>query len=239
MELLEKILDDASAWDSPLEEIVPVHYGEFFLHPRWYEVLKMIEQKLPQTKIVVPTNGSTLDPEVVSKLLDIKTLHILNISINALFAETYKELMGFEPDTQIKIKEAIKYLSVLRPDINIWVSMVYDPAFQTEKERDLFIKFWSAWATPQTHSTSFCQDYRKPLIEPTIPCRSIFQDFIILWNGIVTPCCWDSDGTLEMGDVNKDSILDIWHGEPMDRLRGFHNDGKRGDIPICSVCTFS
>lgn len=237
--LLEHILDEASQWPKPLKEIVPIHYGEFFLQPDWYEVLKMIEGKLPRTSIILPTNGSLLDPEVVSKLAEIQTLKVINISVNAYFKETYEDLMGLNADTIPKIKQAIRHLKVLAPQITAWVSMVYDPAYQTEKEQALFAEAWKHSAYVQVHPASFCQDYRKLVIPSRIPCRSIFIDFIILWDGRVVPCCWDSNGDMVMGDVKKQRILDIWHGKPMNNLRKAHNEGRRQELKVCSVCSFS
>lgn len=239
MKLLEHILDDAATWPQPLEEIVPIHYGEFFLNPEWYEILKLIERKLPQTAIVLPTNGSMLDPATVLKLTTIRTLRLLNISVNAYFAETYEQLMGLKADTILRIKEAVRYLKVLMSPITVWLSMVYDPSYQTEKEKDLFEQEWQPYGIVKVHPTSFCRDYRKPAITSKIPCRSIFIDFVFLWDGRVAPCCWDSNGEIIVGDVTKQKILDVWHGEAMNTLRELHNQGRRDEIELCSLCSFS
>lgn len=239
IKLLEHILDEASTWNIPLLEIVPIHYGEFFCNPNWYEVLKMMDKKLPKTRIILPTNGSLLDLEVVNKLATIQNLKIINISVNAFFAETYEELMGLKADTILRIKKAMQYISVLAPHITVWVSMVYDPLYQTEKEKALFIEEWKDKSYCQVHPASFCQDYREPVIRSRIPCRSIFIDFIILWDGRVVPCCWDVNGDIVVGDVNKQKILDIWHGKKMNNLRRLHNEGKRQELKLCSICSFS
>ena len=50
MKMLEHILDDAASWPEPLKGIVPIHYGELFLDPDWYDTLKLIETKLPRNR---------------------------------------------------------------------------------------------------------------------------------------------------------------------------------------------
>ncbi len=237
--LFEHILDEASSWDKPLKEIVPIHYGEFFSQPDWYDLLKLMEKKLPRTSIILPTNGALITPEIVSGLAEIQTLKIINISVNAYFKETYEELMGLDAGAIPRIKQAVQMLKVLAPQTTVWVSMVYDPVFQTEKEQALFIEEWKNIAYVQVHPASFCQDYREPVIRSQIPCRSIFIDFIILWDGRVVPCCWDSNGDIVVGDVKKQKILDIWHGKPMNELRKFHNEGRRQELKLCSICSFS
>jgi len=238
MGLLERILDDASTWATPLKEIVPIHFGEFFLLPNWYEILELIEKKLPKTNIILPTNGSKLDYETISKLATIQSLSVINISVNAFFNETYEAVMGLQPEVMSDIKKAINYLQVLAPHINIWCSMVYDPMYQTEKEKELFIKEWREYGHVQVHPASFIGGDRT-LVSPVIPCRSIFIDFIILWDGRVVPCCWDSDGDIVVGNVNKQKILDVWHGKKMNNLRKAHNEGRRQELTLCSKCSFS
>ncbi|MBA7678517.1 hypothetical protein ES703_86793 [subsurface metagenome] len=238
--LLEHILDEAASWPEPLKEIVPIHYGELFLDPNWYDTLKSIETRLPQTGIVVPTNGSMLDQAAVEKLATIKTLSIIGFSVNAFFQETYCALMGLEAENIPKIKQAINQLKTLRPDVRIMVSMVYSPIYQTELEKNLFKEEWKDY-TPEVYvqTASYCHDYFKPLIKTNVPCWSIFADFIILSDGRVCPCCWDSDGTTIVGEVTQEKILDIWHGKAMNNLRELHNFGRRNEVPLCSECTFS
>jgi len=240
MKLLEHILDDAASWTEPLKAIVPIHYGELFLDPDWYDTLKLIETKLPRTGIVVPTNGSMMNQVTVEKLATIRTLSIVSFSVNAFFRETYRQLMGLDPENIPRIKQAINQLKILRPKVRIWVSMVHSALYQTELERSLFTEEWRHY-TPGTNITtaSYCHDYFKPLFKTNVPCRSIFADFVILSDGRVCPCCWDSDGSTIVGDVTREKILDIWHGEAMNNLRELHNSGRRNEVPICSECTFS
>jgi len=239
-ELLEHILGDAASWSEPLDSIVPIHYGEFFLNPDWYDVLKLIETKLPRTGIVLPTNGSMLDKATVEKLATIRTLVVVSFSVNAFFQETYRELMGLDPANILKIKQAISQLKSLRPTVNTWVSMVHSSLYQTEVERDWFAADWRRH-TAQINivTASYCHDYLTPLIKTNMPCRSIFADLVILSDGRVCSCCWDSDGTTIVGDVTKEKILDIWHGTEMNGLRELHNSGRRNEVALCSECTFS
>ncbi|GAH63227.1 unnamed protein product, partial [marine sediment metagenome] len=193
-----------------------------------------------QTEIVVPTNGSMLDQAALEKLATIKTLSIVSFSVNAFFQDTYQELMGLEAENIPMIRQAINRLKALRPEVRIWVSMVHNALYQTELERTLFTEEWRHY-TPDVNiiAASYCHDYFKPLIKTNAACRSIFADCIILSDGRVCPCCWDSDGSIIVGDVTREKILDIWHGEAMNNLRELHNSGRRNEVPICSECTFS
>lgn len=242
MELLTKILNEVKGWPKPPEEIVPVNFGEFFLLKNWYEILKLIEAKLPQTKVALPTNGSLLDDDAVRQLASVNTLKWVNFSINAFFRETYEKFTGLGPECIDRIKRAAELLRSLRPDIVTCASMIFDTAFQTELERDLFINFWQPLVSVVSiNPAAYCN---SPLKTPAIPvktaCRSIFDGLTVLYNGkVVTNCCFDSEGLLEVGDANTLPLLYIWRGLKLRELCELHNNGRREEIGLCSKCSFA
>jgi len=238
-DLILKVLDDISSWGKPLEEMVPVNFGEFFLRRDWLAILNLIQDKLPNTKIVIPTNGSLLDKEKVRNLASIDNIKLVNISVNAYFKETYEELMGLPGDTIARIRESVELLREIRPDITVWVSMVFDG--QSETERDLFINAWKDIATVQINPASYANHpLRKPIREIKIPCRSIFDGLVVMHNGkVITGCCYDSAGVLEIGEFPGQSLLEIWGGPKLKKLQELHNSGRRNEIEICRNCTFS
>lgn len=50
-------------------------------------------------------------------------------------------------------------------------------------------------------------------------CPAPNEQFVILWDGTVTVCCTDYEGTLDMGNVHEQSIEEIWTGEKWRRMR--------------------
>jgi len=242
IDLLMKILSEVNTWDKAPEEVAPVNFGELFLSENWYEILKLIEEKLPQTRIALPTNGSLLNDDTVEKLASIGTLKWLNFSINAFFRETYEAFTELKAETIDKIKEAIVLLHRMRPDITTCASMIFDTNFQTELERDLFIQFWQPLTSiVSINPAAYCNSpLEKPLIPTKTACRSIFDGLTILYDGkVVTGCCFDAGGVLEIGDVNNQALLEIWGGEKLRQLCELHNKGGRGKIELCSRCSFA
>ena len=59
--------------------------------------------------------------------------------------------------------------------------------------------------------------------------------FAILWNGETTYCCSDYEGSLELGNVSKRSIEDVYFGDKASHIREM---AERGKIvhPICQSC---
>lgn len=236
--MVQEIIEDISKWDEPLNEIVPVNYGEFFLYKDWYWLLQLIAEKLPATRIVIPTNGSVVDRRVVEKLCTIPNIDIINFSVNAFFDETYTQFMGFSPEVLENIFKMIKLMGKKRPDISLWTSMVFSPTYHTDLEKDLFYEAWQGLAYPQIITASSAGRGYQPLHPVKLPCRSLFSDFVIGFDGKLSSCCWDSSFSLDMGTWSGDIKKD-WHNDKLNEIRNLHNEGKRDEIQLCKVCGYA
>ena len=239
-ELLLKVLDTASKLPQPLTEIIPVNYGEFMCRKDWLWILQQIAMKLPKTQIVLPTNGSLFDRESIEQLCSIHTLKIINFSVNAFFDETYEQFMGLPASNIKNIRKAINLIKLFRPDILIWISMVADPVYQTDREKELFKTYWQEWGLVWFLSASSAgRDGKSPCHPVKVPCRSIFSDLVVGYDGKLSSCCWDSRFSIDLGflqDYGMD-ILKAWRNEKITRLRQLHNEHRRDEVELCKGCT--
>jgi len=239
LELITDLLNDISNWKKPLEEIVPVNYGEFFQRKDWFEILDATASSLPHTQIVIPTNGILLTPEKIEYLVKIPTIKIINFSLNAFFDETYEAFTGISSTELHKIESKMKQIKMERPDIDIRISMVFDPEYQTDYEKDMFLNYWSKWGSVWFLSASSAGRKQKHPYTPVIlPCRSIFSDFVIGYDGKLSSCCFDSGFTLDLNFYSGDLLKD-WTNEKLTKLRRIHNDHQREQIILCRECTFA
>ena len=67
-------------------------------------------------------------------------------------------------------------------------------------------------------------------------CPQLWQRAFIHPDGIVTPCCIDTDRILVMGNVNEQGIEEIWKGKKYSQLRKLHLEGKYKEVPLCKKC---
>lgn len=239
-ELVYEIINDIAKWPQPLQEIVPVNYGEVFAYPDWQETLRFISQKLPKTRIVIPTTGIYFNPETIKKLTGIRTVSIINFSVNAFFEETYKAFCGLPEENLRNIENACKLFRLLRPDIDLRASMVFDPVYQTDLERDLFLNHWkgivnSTWVLP---AASAGRRDKVGSLSPTLPCRSLFSDIVIGFDRKISSCCFDAGFQINCGTYTG-NILDNWQGKELTKLRDLHNTHQRSQVKLCSKCTFA
>lgn len=236
LDFAEKIMKDVSAWQIPLTELVPVNYGEFFLYKEWYPLLRLAEKLLPQTQITIPTNGSELDWQL-DKLLLCKTVKLLNFSVNAYLGYTYEAFTKLPSGNINKIREMIPKIKQQRPDITVWISMVYDPIYQSEAEKELFVNFWQPFGQVWVLPASNCN--RSPLaIKTLLPCRSLFSDLVISFDGRLSSCCFDAGFKLDCGRLTG-TVEEAWHNERLEGIRNMHLNGLRQQILWCAGCSFA
>jgi radical SAM protein with 4Fe4S-binding SPASM domain len=58
-------------------------------------------------------------------------------------------------------------------------------------------------------------------------------------DGVVTPCCTDSNRDLNMGNINQNSVKEIWNNEKYEGMRKLHREGKIDEIPTCKNCVLA
>ena len=71
---------------------------------------------------------------------------------------------------------------------------------------------------------------------PRKPCLKILDELFVYANGNVTICCWDVHERAVIGNVNEQSVLEIWKSYAAECLRAVLNDGRRDLIQLCSRC---
>ena len=67
-------------------------------------------------------------------------------------------------------------------------------------------------------------------------CNYPWRTTVILHDGRVVPCCLDYNGEQVVGDVNMESIADIWNGKAYGRIRDAFKKLNYTGYPVCLKC---
>ncbi len=80
---------------------------------------------------------------------------------------------------------------------------------------------------------------RNIVYEDNFCCPQHYQRLVISSNGTVAMCSNDDHVDVVIGDANKQTVHEIWHGEKLQRIRDTHarRDGFL-DIPSCARCYY-
>lgn len=68
------------------------------------------------------------------------------------------------------------------------------------------------------------------------PCKLLWLQTHILWNGDVSACCRDYNGELIVGNIFEKSVLDIWKGDVYENYRDAHRKREVETMPLCKDC---
>ena len=219
--------------------------GEPMLHPQATELL--VYAKQVGCKIGLITNGSLFDEASSSALLDVG-VDMIEFSVDACDPQTYAVVRkGLEWD--ILVENAKRMLS-LRNARKSSSKIVASAVVQTGVDIDAVEKYWVdgigmdylikrkflTWGTNTTLDGSSSADPAAYLNTDEMPCPFIFERLNIDSRGNVMVCGYDISGNTSMGNVNTDSIRDIWHGDGFRFYRDKHLAGRGKDIAMCAGC---
>ena len=75
--------------------------------------------------------------------------------------------------------------------------------------------------------------YNRPGKEIASVCYFPWTSMSVLWDGRVVSCCMDSNGVQVLGDLNSQSVQEVWNG-PV--LFGVRNNFRKLDYSKYQVC---
>jgi radical SAM protein with 4Fe4S-binding SPASM domain len=239
----KKIIDESKG---KLEFTYLHLFGESLLHR---DLFKMIEYcKDAGIFTGLATNATILDEIKSQKIID-SGLDFLVISFDGTSKETYEMIRrgGSFEQTLENIRTFLGFRSS-RP--HTVIQMIYMKG--TEDKVDEYVRFWNRYKVNgirvkplQTWSgeieqistlSAIPQDIKQQLAKP---CDRLWRHLCILWDGTVVPCEFDYDKIYPLGNINNESLSEIWNSERIINLRKMHLSGKRSDIDLCKSCTYS
>lgn len=235
-DLFRKIIRDCVVSRVPL---VDIHgYGEPLLDGRLAERIRYIKSHSP-CWVTVTTNGSLLTgpkgAELISAGLDYLVVS-LDPGNTALHDRKRSPLSHAEIVENLERLLFIKNaLSVSHPKVYL-SSVVYE---ENQKDVAAFLNRWGPrvdgiWLHPLTNWGGAI-----PVSEPcrAIPCKKLWFNLAVLWDGSVVLCCADHSGRHFLGNLRNSSLMDIWTAEPYHRIRRASLQGRLWEGLLCKTCT--
>lgn len=210
--------------------------GEPTLHPRFLDCI-IYAKKGGIGEVSSLTNGSKLTKDF-SKWIMRAGMDWLTISVDGL-GKTYENIRK-----PLKFKDTlqkVKYFKALRkrnktnkPVIKIqsvWPAIRHDP----EKFYNTFFKYADLIAFNPL--IDYLGKDRGMLYDHNFICPQHYQRLTIGSDGKVLMCANDEHGNNIVGDANKESVYEIWHGKRLNKIRSIHKR-KKGfmRIPVCRKC---
>jgi pyruvate-formate lyase-activating enzyme len=235
--LFKKIINECKGQD--IKNICPSMYGEPLIQKDYLKYLRYIRKNLPNVKISLITNSTLLTEEISKKLIEENLIDKINFSIDSFTKNTCQKLKKIDYDKVIEnINFFFKHKKLKSSKIRAGVSFVL--CNENIQEWFDFKRFWKNRADYIHLAFDDGRFTNKHLInlKNISPCKPLFRDMNIISSGKVIFCCIDCIGKYPLGDLNTNSIKEVWCGKLFNNFRKMHIKYKKHKHPLCKNCDF-
>lgn len=213
--------------------------GEPFLDKKIFERIRQLKAEFPDSRINITSNFSVSDDSIVKQIVA-ADIDFINISLNAVTSQRYKQVMGL--DYNRTIANINNLITQKKSKLRVSLSMVI---YNDEKLTDI-IKFFFKWAfkadsirfqravtwANQINVSRLLGDHPKKIL---YPCNDLFERMPILSNGDFALCCQDAEGMIHK-NIQTDSIWEAWKSEPYEKIRKIHLGTSLKNFDMCKNC---
>jgi radical SAM protein with 4Fe4S-binding SPASM domain len=238
-ELFRKIIDEV-AQESPDTRLWLAIMGEPLMDKNLVSYLEYARERGAR-RIHLNTNGTFLEGRLAHDLLEAGCIESVYVAVDAQTAETYGKVRpgGDFPRVVGNIESFLELRSrkgLARPEIVVQLIVMDENAAEVEAFRDFWlergavakIRLRQGWG--RDISTP---DLDKVTID-RFPCPWLIRTMNIHWTGHVTQCDCDYEENYSAGDINRQTIKEVWNGD-LARRRDRHWSGDFNH-PLCEKC---
>jgi len=207
--------------------------GEPLLHPGFIDLVRQLRQEAPHQPVEFSTNGSLLDEAKARALLELDLVQI-NFSLDACTPETHARIrrgLNFEK-VMANLEGLIRLMAesgktrprllvqLIKMDINRgeWEAFArrWQDLAAAHGFLEIYLKEQWSWGGYLDSGQARVEQEKGFL---ALPCGFPFDQLDVYWDGRVGFCCLDEDADLTVGDLNRQSLAEIWSSEEMERVR--------------------
>ena len=228
-------------------------WGEPTLHPKIIDFFKMAKED--GHLLHLNTNGQLLNETFITNLIN-TGLDSIKFSFQGVDEKTYQEMR--QDSSFKKLLENIKTVYNIRgekalPYIHVSTTTTYETDDEIKGFKESISPFCdlvTAGKTKLEHieieKTKLNGSQKKLLLELKEKesmveerlkiCPEVFGKVSVDWDGQITGCCSDYNREMIIGDIKKDSLYNIFHGEKVEEYRKMLRKREFEKIPHCSRC---
>jgi radical SAM protein with 4Fe4S-binding SPASM domain len=240
-DLFKKIVDEASEWG--VSRIIFDKDGDPLLSPYLIKCLEYIRSKPKPMMVSFNTPAVHMSKTIMTRLLELG-LDKICFSVIASYPSTYKKITGNDklPQVESNVREFIKLKNKMGSHTFVVVKMVCVNGI-TKKEMDAFTKKWKIMGVNRIAVDKYFDWHnlydKKELVPKTNNqkvCLEPFTSMNVNWDGTVSICCLDAKKEHIVGDVNTQTLNDIWEGDKIQDYRQKIISKATDDLEPCKYC---
>ena len=248
--LFVKLVDDLKQFTQKLKIVNLYKDGESLIHPRFTDMVRLLRDANVTERIWIKTNGHLLSPEYNERLVHCG-LDMIGISVQHVHAQGFYDVAGVHIDYE-KYRENILdlYQRSRTTDTRISIKIADIGLSEADKQKFYYdfayrcdfitIEGLHGWSASDTKDWRLGTDQSFDGLERTnkIVCPLTLYMLAVNSNGKISICNDDWMQAHDIGDVNKESLLDIWNGDKLKAFRVMHLEGRRHENAACKGCDY-
>ena len=235
--LIDKIIEDLKA--IPRSQpflIAPFKVNDPFLDKRIFAVCEKLNRQLPNASLRLFTNGSPLTANMVEKIASIGNVAHLWVSLNESEKTAYETLMQLPFEKTLAKLDQLHQRALADFPHPVVVSRVADGSAADDKFLDFvatrYPRFQCLLVGRSDWAGQVATGMKKRV--PPLGC-SRWYEVSIMASGKVALCCMDGEGKHVIGDVNHQSVLEIYNSPGYRKLRQYTFSRLAAAAP-CDTC---
>lgn len=246
-EMFYKIADEV-ARESPYTELWPTFMGEaMLLGDKIFDWIRYAKDAGCK-KVTLNTNGTRLNEENIARILDCGMDRLI-VSCDAHTPEVHSIVRpGIHPKATGGLTQIYEGIHLLldtmereKAECPI-VELQYSIFDENEHEVEAFKEYWLDYGAivkvrPKLYWSGTVEGGNHRITyEGRVPCLWSLETMGVHWNGNVVMCVVDCDGKYVAGNVEMQSLKEIWNG-PLKWMRELQMQHRFSELPeICRTC---
>jgi MoaA/NifB/PqqE/SkfB family radical SAM enzyme len=241
--LFEKIIKEVSSVKR--KPVTHLHgFGEPLLDKRLAERIELAKS-CGITRTYIVSNASLLFPETSRKIIS-AGLDKMKISFYGTDEESYNNTMK-RLDFKVTLQNVKDFLRIRREMKSQTPRLIlqYLPNETNNAKTAEFKALWSPLIDSQVgdvlnvaslHNYGGGRAYNRLGKKIVSVCYFPWTSMSVLWDGRVVTCCMDSNGVQVLGDLNTQSVEEVWNGPVLAEVRNSFGKLDYSKFPVCLSC---
>lgn len=228
---------------SKVTKVIYLHVkGEPLLHPKIINFLKLAEKY--NLNVNLTTNG-ILFPKLAEKLKECKSLHKINFSLHC-----EQNVPNYEEEIFKNVEKLSSEIVVIYRLWTLKDNKLDEKSTKTVEKLATYYNLSTETVEKLNAennvkiSSAIYVDKDNEFEWPDITnnksdgyCHALKTQIAILVDGTVVPCCLDSNGIINLGNIYQESIEEIQNKERYQKLKKSFQDRKPCE-QLCKSCSF-